>query len=297
MRRPLVFVFAALLLTGCADLARRPAFSSTATPPEARSVSSRHHPHTPTPKVGSATREAERTNRPIVYGQSFTGQLLIAYRLGAGPSARALIGGLHGGYEWNTTALVSKTLDHLLAAPELIPPELTLYVIPLANPDGAAAGADAVVGRMNGNGVDLNRNWDYQWQMTATHGTRPVFAGPHPFSEPETTALRDFILKRDIRAVIFYHSAGAVVFSGAGADTSTTVELAQFMAEQTGYRYAPEGVPGQITTGDAIDWLTTQGITAIEIELTTHQDLDWEPNLKAVLAFLKWDFEEQESTD
>ncbi len=213
----------------------------------------------------------------------------MAYRLGDGPNARALIGGLHGGYEWNTTTLMSKTLDYLVASPHLIPSDLTLYITPLANPDGAAAGSDPVAGRMNGNGVDLNRNWDYRWQMTATHALRPVFAGRHPFSEPETAALRDFIQERDIQAVIFYHSAGAEVYSGAGADTSQTVALAQWLAAQTGYRYALEGIPGEITTGNAIDWLTTQGITAVEIELATHDDMDWEPNRKGVLAFLKWD--------
>jgi hypothetical protein len=61
------------------------------------------------------------------------------------------------------------------------------------------------------------------------------------------------------------------------------------MAAETGYQYAPEGIPGQITTGDAIDYLTVKGITAVEIELTTHEDVDWEPNLKALLAFLEWD--------
>ncbi len=213
----------------------------------------------------------------------------MAYRWGHGPIARALVGGIHGGYEWNTTALISKTLEYFAAAPEQIPSALTLYIIPLANPDGAAAGTDRVYGRMNGNGVDLNRNWDYQWQMTATHALRPVFAGRHPFSEPETAALRDFIRDRSISEVIFYHSAGAEVYSGAGADTSKTVELAQRMAARTGYRYAPEGIPGEITTGNAIDWLTTQGITAVEIELTTHEGIDWEPNLRAILAFLRWD--------
>jgi hypothetical protein len=226
---------------------------------------------------------------PLTYGRSFEGRPLVAYRLGAGPDVRAIIGGLHGGYEWNTTTLMSRTLEHFMSTPDLIPDDVTLYVIPLANPDGAAAGTDRVYGRMNGNGVDLNRNWDYHWQMTATHGTRPVYAGAAPFSEPETRALRDFMVDREVSAAIYYHSAGAVIFSGAGVTTSQTVELARFMAEQTRYRYAPEGVPGQITTGNAIDYLTSAGLTAIEIELTTHAALDWEVNLKALKAFLEWE--------
>lgn len=232
-------------------------------------------------------------NRPFRYGESAGGRPLLAYRLGRGPIARALIGGLHGGYEWNTTLLMSHTLDDLTARPELIPAGVTLYIIPLANPDGAAAGTDRVRGRMNGHGVDLNRNWDYQWQMTATHGVWPVFAGLRPFSEPETAALRDFILDRDIEAVIFYHSAGGVVFSGAGFTTSQTVALARLLAAETGFRYAPEGIPGQITTGDSIDWLTSHGITGVEVELSTHEALDWERNRQGIQAFLRWSLPRQ----
>lgn len=224
---------------------------------------------------------------PIVYGTSVEGRPLVAYRFGTGPSARAIIGGIHGGYEWNTVELVSRTLEYFREHPEQVPPGVTLYLIPCMNPDGYAAGRD-LAARTNRNGVDLNRNWDYQWQITATHGTRPVFAGSAPFSEPETAALRDFILQRNIELVIFYHSAMGKIFSGAERDRCPTEELAIMMSRVTGYPYAPEGVPGQITTGDAIDWLSAQGIPAIEIELTDHQNIEWERNLPGILAFLQW---------
>ena len=272
------------LATACASLARQPGSTRVASatptvPPAAtagsasRSVVSRAGAGSDVSEIGD--QPSDPAWQAIVYGSSIENRPLVAYRFGSGPIARALIGGIHGGYEWNTTALMSKTLEHLAADPNLVPPDLTLYVIPLVNPDGAAAGADRVEGRMNANGVDLNRNWDYQWQPTATHGSRPVPAGALPFSEPETAALRDFILDRGVEAAIFYHSAAAVVFSGAGEDASETVALARFIAAATGYRYAPEGVPGQITTGNAIDWLSQQGIAAAEVELSTHEALDW----------------------
>jgi len=224
---------------------------------------------------------------PIVYGTSYGGRDLRAYRLGTGPSVRAIIGGIHGGYEWNTVELVSQTLSYLLEHPDLVPPGVTLYVIPCANPDGYAAGRD-LAARVNGNGVDLNRNWDYHWQRTATHGTRPVDAGSAPFSEPETAALRDFILERDVELAVFYHSAMGKIFSGAEVTRCATLELAQAMSEATGYPHAPEGVPGQVTTGDAIDWLSAQGIAAVEVELTDHEHIEWERNLRGVLTFLTW---------
>jgi hypothetical protein len=229
---------------------------------------------------------------PIIYGYSFGDRELIAYRLGHGSEARALVGGIHGGYEWNTTVLVNEFQRYLTDNPDLLPAQLTLYMIPLANPDGAAAGTDRVVGRMNGNGVDLNRNWDHQWQPVASHGPWPVSGGSSPFSEPETASLRDFILAEEIQSVVFYHSAMSEVYPGAGTDTSKTLELAQLMASVIGYRYAPEGIPGQITTGNSADWLTVNGITAVEVDLSSHEDIDWDNNLKALLAFLNWDLPE-----
>jgi len=224
---------------------------------------------------------------PWTYGTSVEGRPLHAYRFGSGSSARAIIGGIHGGYEWNTVVLVSQTLEYLQENPTLVPDDVTLYVIPCANPDGYAAGTDPVVARMNGNGVDLNRNWDYNWQMTATHGTRPVYAGEKAFSEPETRALRDFILDHGIEAAIFYHSANARIFYGLETERSATYELALAVSEATGYPVAAT-MPGQVTTGDAVDWMSAQGLAGIEVELTTHEDIEWERNLRGLLAFLEW---------
>jgi hypothetical protein len=75
------------------------------------------------------------------------------------------------------------------------------------------------------------------------------------------------------------------------------VELARLLAEATGYRYAPEGVPGQITTGNAIDWLTVNGITAVEVELTTHHTLDWDQNQRGLHAFLNWKLPSKRRTE
>jgi hypothetical protein len=223
---------------------------------------------------------------PTTYGTSVQGRPLTVYRLGTGPSKRMIIGGIHGGYEWNTVELVSQTLTHLQQNLELVPECVTLYIAPCANPDGYAKAFD-LSGRTNANDVDLNRNWAYNHQPTATHGTRPVLAGEEAFSEPETASLSAFIVDNKIEWVIFYHSAMGKIFSGAERESCYTDELAEMMSQATGYPYDPAGIPGQITTGDAIDWLSREGIAGIEIELTNHHDIEWERNLAGVLAFLE----------
>jgi hypothetical protein len=174
---------------------------------------------------------------------------LLYFRIGYGPRALLIAGGIHGGYELNTVILMNEMLDALDADPQLIPSDVTLFVVPCINPDGAAGGPGRIEGRFNGNQVDLNRNWDYAWQPMSTHGSQPV---------------------------------------SVGTGTSDTVELALMLVEETGYRYAPTQVDYPPTTGNAIDWMTVNGITAAEIELTNHTDIDWEANWRALLAFLNW---------
>jgi hypothetical protein len=265
-----------------------PGPTATEPAPPAATPTSIEATQVPSPPQPSAT-PLTAVEGPFVYGRSHSGNDLLAYRIGRGASSRALIGGIHGGYEWNTTVLVEEILSTLEHDPDLVPSDVTLYVIPCANPDGAAAGTDAIHGRVNGNNVDLNRNWDYEHQPVATHGTRPVSGGERPFSEPETQALRDFIFERDIELAIFYHSAMGKIFSGFERENCATYELAEMMSEVTGYPHSPEGVYGQVTTGDAIDYLSKVGIAAIEIELTNHRDIDWDQNWRGVIAFLAWE--------
>lgn len=301
---------AGLILGGCLHT---PVNSTETLPvtPQATQIAEKLQPQTPLPAHTDVAPDAtqvpnpliqltatmspslalEPVSGPITYGHSVRERPLVAYRIGTGPSSRAIVGGIHGGYEWNTVELVYAMLAHLHTYPELVPADVTLYVIPNMNPDGYAAGTDAVVARMNANLVDLNRNWDYQWQPTATHGSRVVNAGPSAFSEPETSLTRDFLLDKHIEMVIFYHSAMGVVFSGAERELSATYELADVLAEATGYPHRSDGVPGQITTGDAIDWCSTVGIAGAEIELTTHESVseeEWQRNLDGLIAFLNW---------
>jgi predicted deacylase len=59
---------------------------------------------------------------------------------------------------------------------ERVHPNFDLWIVPNLNPDGYAAGT-----RQNARGVDLNRNWSYQWPG----GGRPwdvYYPGPRPFS-------------------------------------------------------------------------------------------------------------------
>jgi len=223
---------------------------------------------------------------PLVIGRSVKGRDIVAYPFGNGPVKLALVGALHGGYEWNTAELANRAIQYFRANPRDVPGHVTLFVIPAANPDGLAAGRD-LGARPNANGVDLNRNWDCGWKTSAVWRDQPINPGKSAFSEPESRVLRDFLLSQRVRAVIFYHSQAAEVYAGGRCgDNRASVELARRVAAVTGYSYDPGGV-GYEVSGDAIDYLNGQGIAAIEVELTNHNDVEWERNLKGIRAMFE----------
>lgn len=80
-----------------------------------------------------------------------------------------------------------------------------LYLIRTANPDGMRADT-----RQNGRGVDLNRNFNHRWKAIGERWDT-YYSGPRPWSEPETRAIRNFVLDVRPRITIYYHQAMSLV--------------------------------------------------------------------------------------
>ncbi len=201
-----------------------------------------------------------------------------------------IIAGIHGGYEWNTIALADELIVHLKEHPELIPPEVTLFILRSLNPDGEAR-ARTVSGRVNENGIDLNRNWPSHWQADWPRDGcwkyTPVTAGTGPGSEPETMALMNFLLERHVDALINYHSAVLGIFPGGQPPDPASLSLAEAVAEVSTYPYPPIDTGCQFS-GQLIDWASDNGIAALDIELTNHRDTDFEMNLRVLSVLLNW---------
>lgn len=241
--------------------------------------------------------------RRSVVGTSTGGYPIEAYQIGNGPVRLAFIGGIHGGYEWNTTLLAYQAIDYFTAHPEQLPDSVSLYIVPSANPDGLVTligrfgrfsfddarsliPTNTFPGRFNGNGVDLNRNWSYNWRPDAFWWQARVSGGTEPFSEVETQILRDFLTAPPMTAVVFWHSAARGVFSGTcDAPLPQTNTLANIYAATAGYP-AYDSFDAYPITGDATDWLCSQGIPAIVVELSSKRGLDWPQNLAGMQAML-----------
>lgn len=237
-----------------------------------------------------------------VIGTSREGRPIESYRFGSGPAPLIFVGGMHGGYEWNTILLAYEAIDYFTANPTAVPESISLYIVPSANPDGQYlvtnkvgrfTAADVTTsntfpGRFNSIGVDLNRNWDCFWSEEAYWRDQPINPGTGPFSEPESQALRDYFLEILPRAVIFWHSAANGTFAAACPDLfEPSWVLAELYGIDAGYP-AYEAFSAYEITGDAGDWLSTIGIPSITVELRNRQDTEWEKNLPGMQAVLRF---------
>jgi len=151
-----------------------------------------------------------------------------------------------------------------------------LYFIPCVNPDGVlfneaiepqGGGLWRKNRRDNGDGtfgVDLNRNYGYQWGIT-DQGSSPdpatdVYRGPAPFSEPESRMVRDFCREHNFTFAHNYHTHGNLLiypwaYNATLAD-STFFKFAQIFTKENRYK---AGITfetvGYAVNGSSEDWM------------------------------------------
>lgn len=253
----------------------------------------------PEPVVEVVPVPAVQTRR---IGTSVEGRAIEAHTYGTGDARILFVGGIHGGYEWNSVVLAYRIMDYLSENPANIPANVSVTVVPNLNPDavyevvgkdGRFTEADVLKdtdkseSRFNANDVDLNRNFDCRWQSKSTWRSAEVSAGTEAFSEPEARALRDFVAGWKPAAAIFWHSkADAVYGSECGEGILPgTLEILDVYGKASGYRVI-ELFDAYPVTGDAEGWLASIGVPAISVELETHESVEWEQNLAGVKALI-----------
>ncbi len=253
------------------------------------------------PPVTEPIVKADTGPKHAVIGQSVNGHSIDTYTYGHGSTTLIFVGGIHGGYEWNSVFLAYRFMDYLTANPDIIPQNISVTVIPSVNPDGVymVTGKEGrfAVGdvstsskvlakaRFNANNIDLNRNFDCKWQPKSTWQSKVVSAGTKAFSEPEASALRDYILPTHPAAVVFWHSQSNGVYASQCKDGILPGTLGIMEAYSKASLYpAIKTFDAYATTGAADDWLAAENIPAITVELKTHETIEWDRNLAGVKA-------------
>lgn len=147
-----------------------------------------------------------------------------------------------------------------------------LWVLPHVNPDGVAE-----VARHNAADVDLNRNYGYRWSPDEFH------PGDHPFSEPESRAVRALTLRGLPVLGLSLHSGASNLGWVWNHSTVPTPEAEHL--EQLALAYADlctvegfwvtNGASWYPTNGDTNDWSYGRlGVWDYTLELSTTKTPD-----------------------
>lgn len=228
-------------------------------------------------------------------GRSVEGREIFALRLSAtasddfeGPRVR-LIGGIHGN-ECMAVQLVTEFAVWLSDGYGDDPfvtrflDEAEVVMVPVVNPDGYTG---AVASRTNANGVDLNRNLHFAW----------IGVGDHPFSEPETRAIRDLSDLTAFTVGISYHTAAPYVNAPWNYSPYHPPDEALFQAMGEAYAGASSynvvfGWDWYNIEGDVNDWsLGVKGTFDWTLELMSDLDPQLGVHTAGLEEFLSFAFQ------
>jgi len=223
----------------------------------------------------------------VTVGTSLQGRIIRGIRISLAPSGAAvpafLFDSCQHAREWATPMVSMLVADRLIegaASDPTIGAMLTaaeILIVPVVNPDGYQHSWDQVRlwrknRRDNGDGsfgVDLNRNWGFQWggQGASANPSSETYRGPAPFSEPETQALRDFVLANGrIIGHIDFHSYSQLILWPWGWTADLCVDQPLFESLAASMQSAIESVHGRLyssgpiytgiypASGTIVDW-------------------------------------------
>jgi len=189
-----------------------------------------------------------------------------------------------------------------------------IWFVPMMNPDGYQLVMNdkfPVIWRKNlrdnnddgefipeNDGVDLNRNYDYNWSVEGdTFPSSNYYPGPCPFSEPETRTIRDLARREHFAIHLDFHSAGEVILYPTHDDHSEKNNNIIEFAGQYARKIKKRGkfshytiAPMNNRVGQCSPWMFNElGILSLTIEAgdsyfpsKSDRDEIIEENLKAV---------------
>jgi protein MpaA len=150
----------------------------------------------------AATHAAEHR---MTLGSSALGRPIQAIETGDSdsPVKVVVVGCIHG--DEPAGIAVADVLETLPAAPGV-----DLWIVPDMNPDGVALGT-----RENAEGIDLNRNFPWDWRPPSKSAGR--HSGRHPLSAPESRLVDSLLMRLKPTLVIWYHQALGLVDESGGS--------------------------------------------------------------------------------
>ncbi|WP_048600627.1 M14 family zinc carboxypeptidase [Rubeoparvulum massiliense] len=223
-------------------------------------------------------------------GKTIYNREIWCLRLGKG-AVPLFLNGAHHGREWLTSLLLMKMVEEysrLVMKQEVyeqldlrqLLEEVTLWIVPMVNPDGVTlqqfgvqafpirvhqqllefnlGSRDFTRWKANGEGIDLNRQYPARWAEIQDDMGRPCYKqykGRKPLEANEAKWLVELTYAIEPRLALAYHSAGKVLywyFHNSPQTLARDCRLANQFAMRSGYRLVqPELSPNG---GGYTDW-------------------------------------------
>lgn len=219
----------------------------------------------------------------IIGGGSYEGREIKGIKISHGSGKRVIFveGGIHS-REWISPSSVCYIISELLTSEDAetmaAVRDYDWYIFPVTNPDGYIWTHESFrMWRKNRRpfgsafGVDLNRNWNNNWLVSgaSTNPATDIYAGPGPFSEPETRSLSNYIrsIGDQIDLYLSFHSFSQMLLVPYGNTTDhidnyyDAVNIGRRAMGALSVRYQTQYVTGNIAetiyqaTGGSVDWV------------------------------------------
>ncbi|XP_049827688.1 carboxypeptidase B-like isoform X3 [Schistocerca gregaria] len=239
---------------------------------------------------------------------------------GANSSAPVILvdAGIHA-REWIAPAAALYVIQQLVenATQSALADSIDWHVIPVLNPDGyeytftterlwrktrSPTSGECV-------GVDANRNFDFHWMEVGASDDpcSTTYAGAEVFSEPETRALRDYILANADRIKLYltFHSYGPLILYPWGYTTEPPEDwetldalgrlanAAQVAAGAPNYTVGTFAGAMYAAAGTSADWAKAVGGVALSytLELPEGGDAGFDPPASDIVGIVTPFFE------
>lgn len=208
----------------------------------------------------------------FIIGRSLLNRCIYCIPIGGGPLNVVFAAAFHS-LEYLTAPALLNFAEEFTKMKEYHD-KVSAFFIPMINPDGidiAQHGIDpknqlhqklirftGIIDfqnqwQANAAGVDINHNFDANWQSIRENPSSTKYGGPFPESEPETRAISNFLRKCQPELFIAFHSQGKeIYYDFNGMENKRSKSIAEQIAEQCRYRVSTP--IGTAAFGGAKDW-------------------------------------------
>ena len=235
-----------------------------------------------------------------IIGITAQGRKISCVTLGFGSKKGCIVAGIHA-REHITVSFTMRCLEEFAEAYRRNEPYgeydlrqllqvYTLYFVPMCNPDGteiSVNGAQPLVAaadfspdeyKLNGNGVNLNRNFPYNWEEQYTHQTfvagEEKYAGDHAASEKETQAIMSLCEEEHFAWLLDMHVVGNGIYwrDEMNGPIEGDSRMRGAITERCGYRYFGESTDVTVYSGGLENWFRyAYGKPAFCIEMVPYE--------------------------